>query len=245
MRLLMLLLSTSIIFMGCEAFLGDSFKGDETVVMEPDIHMNYGSISGVLTDNVTSYPIAGATVTAFYSGGAKTTTTDSEGWWYLTDIPYKYFDTEPDGDGGSSGTDFRMVQIKYTHKNYQTDTATVELYGHVTSSIGRNVLRWTSNVIHHHTTSTMIETTSNYDQEDNVATKGYYLPNVGSNITVTFNMDMDRDWIGNSPFELFDADNNLVAISGSWSSATTFTIDPTSELTCTDKLDYHRLRVIR
>ena len=137
-----------------------------------------------------------------------------------------------------------MVQVKYTHKNYQTDTATVELYGHLASSIGRNVLRWTSNVIHHHTTPTMIETTSNYDQEDNVATKGYYLPNVGSNITVTFNMDMDR-MIGNSPFELFDANNNLVAISGSWSSATTFTIDPTSNLTCTDKLDYHRLRVIR
>ena len=89
MRLLMLLVATSIIFMGCEAFLGDAFKGGDTTTVEPDEEIMYATISGVLTDNVTSDPIANATVTAFYTGGVKTATTDSDGWWFLADLPYR------------------------------------------------------------------------------------------------------------------------------------------------------------
>ena len=246
MRLLILLLSTSIIFMGCEAFLGDSFKGDEKVVMEPDEEIMYATISGVLTDNVTSDPIANATVTAFYTGGTKTATTDSDGWWHLADLPYRIFDVDANDDD-MTGTEYRIVQLKYTHANFQIGTATVNLWGHIESTMGRTQLKWGSNVVHEHTTTAHPELVSvSYDQEDDRATKSYYLPNGTSNITVGFNMPMDTDWSGNSPFELFDANGAIVAYSGSWSSdRQTFTVNPTSDLTCTNRLRYHRLRLIR
>ena len=56
---------------------------------------------------------------------------------------------------------------------------------------------------HEHTTTAYPELVSlSYDQEDDRATKSYYLPNIASNITVGFNMPMDTDWAGNSPFEM-------------------------------------------
>ena len=240
-------IAISFLLMGCEAFLGDSLKSNSnTSTTAPDEEIMYATISGVLTDNTTSNPVIGATVTAYYSNGVQTTTTDSDGWWYLMDIPYRTFDVDKNDDD-MTGAEYRLVRVKYTRSNYDVGTATVNLWGHVTSTITRLALKWSSNVIHSNTTTAYPNlATTSYDQEDGVATQSYYLPDNSSNITVNFNMPIDTDWVGTSIFELMDPDGTLAAHSGSWSADyQTFTVNPTSNLTCTNRLRYHRLRLIR
>jgi hypothetical protein len=231
--------------MSCDQFLGDSFRGESGTTNLPDEEIMHASISGVLTDNVSGNPVSGATVTAYYNRSVKTTTTDSDGWWYFTDIEYREFDTDNWSDDNL--TNYRIVVVKFSHSNYQISTATVNLYGHTSSTIGRIQLKWSSNVVHSHTTTAYPNLASvNYDQEDTYATQSYYLPDNSSNITVNFNIPIDTDWVGTSAFELIDPNGAIAAYSGSWSSdRQTFTVNPTSDLTCTNRLRYHRLRLIR
>ena len=244
-RYLIVITAISFLLMSCDQFLGDSFRGESSKTYVPDEEIMFASISGVLTDNVTSNPVSGATVTVYYNRGVKTTTTDSDGWWYFTDIEYRDFDTDNWSDDNL--TNYRVVVVKFSHSNYQISTATVNLYGHISSTIGRIQLKWSSNVVHSHTTTAYPNLASvSYDQEDTYATQSYYLPDNSSNITVHFNIPIDTDWAGNSVFELIDPNGAIAAYSGSWSSDDkTFTVNPTSDLTCTNRLNYHRLRLIR
>ena len=251
MRLLILLLSVSIMFMGCESFLGDALKSDGDTTNHPDEQILYATITGqISSDNASNSEngIEEVTVTAVYGGTTRTTTTDSDGWWWLADIPYRPMDT--DDWSTDNKTEYRTVRLWFTHDLYKSRGGSVSLYGHSNNKLTLKTydLKWTSNVIHKSPDFNNYPqlVTLDYDREDTHATTSYYLPNKTSNITVEFNMAMHTSWVGNSPLELMDNTGSQVAYSGGWSGdKKTFTVNPSADLSCTNKLEYYRLRVIR
>ncbi|MDP6465283.1 MAG: hypothetical protein QGH65_15435, partial [SAR324 cluster bacterium] len=207
MRLLILLLSVSIMFMGCESFLGDALKSDGDTTNHPDEQILYATITGqISTDNASNSEngIEEVTVTAVYGGTTRTTTTDSDGWWWLADIPYRPMDT--DDWSTDNKTEYRTVRLWFTHDLYKSRGGSVSLYGHSNNQLTLKSydLKWTSNVIHKSPVFNNYPklVSEDYDRENTHATTSYYLPNNTSNITVEFNMAMHTSWVGNSPLEL-------------------------------------------
>ena len=253
MRNLLIFALSLILFSGCESFLGDALKSEGDTTNHPDEQILYASITGqVSTDAAADSEngIEGVTVTAVYAGTTKTTTTDSDGWWWLADIPYRPMDT--DDWSTDNKTEYRSAKLWFTHNLYKSKGGTVSLYGHSNDQLTLKAwdLKWTSNVIHRDPTWTNATypklVSADYDREDTHATTAYYLPDKTSNITVEFNMAMHTSWVGNSPFELMDTTGSQVAYTGGWSGdKKTFTVNPSADLSCTNKLEYYRLRVIR
>jgi len=232
-----LIVITTFLLMSCDAFLGDSFKGESSFSEEDTTE--YASISGWLTDNVTSAAISGATVTAYYERTVKTATSDSSGFWYMNDIPY--------GRDMDSPDTLHTVMVVVSAPGYVGGSQSAELFSVNTWSLGALALKWGSSVLHQ-----VALGTGNFPQTDTVANERYYMADNTSNVDIYFNMAVDTLYSDNNTLiEMFDSTGTSVAFSGSWNSGkTTYSIDPTSTLTC-DSVGqgstpgtYHRIRLV-
>ena len=238
-RYLTIITAISFLLMGCDAFLGDAFKGESSFSEEDTTE--YASISGWLSDNDTGAAIVGATVTAFYERTVKTATSDSGGFWYMNDIPY--------GRDMDAADTANTISVIVSAPGYVGGSQTAELFSVNSWGFTAQSLKWGSSVLHQ-----VAMGTGSFSQADAVANERYYLADNTSNIDINFNMAIDTLYSDNSSgnfFEMFDNSGTSLAFSGSWNTGkTTYTIDPTSDFTC-DSVGqgntpgtYHRIRLI-
>jgi len=238
-RYLTIITAISFLLMGCDAFLGDAFKGESSFSEEDTTE--YASISGWLSDNDTGAAIVGATVTAFYERTVKTATSDSGGFWYMNDIPY--------GRDMDAADTANTISVIVSAPGYVGGSQTAELFSVNSWGFTAQSLKWGSSVLHQ-----VAMGTGSFSQADAVANERYYLADNTSNIDINFNMAIDTLYSDNSSgnfFEMFDSSGTSLAFSGSWNTGkTTYTIDPTSDFTC-DSVGqgntpgtYHRIRLI-
>jgi hypothetical protein len=225
--------------MSCDQLLRNQFKDDIDIVLNEEDTTEYASISGWLTDNVTSAAISGATVTAYYEREVKTATSDSSGFWYMNDIPY--------GRDMDSLDTLHTVMVVISAPGYVGGAQSAELFSVNTWALGALALKWGSSVLHQ-----VALGTGNFAQTDTVANERYYMADNTSNVDIYFNMAVDTLYSDNNTLiEMFDSTGTSVAFSGSWNSGkTTYSIDPTSTLTC-DSVGqgstpgtYHRIRLV-
>ena len=237
MRYLIVITAISFLLMSCDQLLRNQFKDD--IVLNEEDTTEYASISGWLTDNVTSAAISGATVTAYYDRTVKTAKSDSSGFWYMNDIPY--------GRDMDSPDTLHTVMVVVSAPGYVGGSQSAELFSVNTWALGALALKWGSSVLHQ-----VALGTGNFPQTDTVANERYYMADNTSNVDIYFNMPVDTLYSDNNTLiEMFDSTGTSVAFSGSWNSGkTTYSIDPTSTLTC-DSVGqgntpgtYHRIRLV-
>ena len=237
MRYLIVLTAISFLLMSCDQLLRDQLKDD--IVLNGENTTEYASISGWLVDNVTSAAISGATVTAYYERTVKTATSDSSGFWYMNDIPY--------GRDMDATDTANTISVIISAPGYVGGTQAAELFSVNSWSLAALDLKWGSSVLHQ-----VAMGTGSFTQTDSVANERYYLADNSSNIDINFNMAVDTTYSDNNTLiEMFDSTGTSVAFSGNWNSGkTTYTIDPTSTLTCdsvgqgSTPATYHRIRLV-
>lgn len=227
-----------------EEYKGDKGeKGDPGTGVVTPVTL-YATVSGrtlMKTGTSTTDPLSDATIYSYYSGAKQSTTSDSNGFWTLSNIPMSdsvgnntirlYFEKE--GWSSPSSITVSIGGVDDAHQGgYNVTIAEVTFEG--------LELMVTSNVIHGASTNKWLSTGASTTDQD------IYLADSTADITLTFNMPVDTTYTGTAFVELLDSSGDTVSFSGSWDTTKMiFTVNPTAALTADNKDDTeYRLRFI-
>ncbi len=178
-------------------------------------------------------PLAIATVYSYYSGAMQTTTSDSDGFWTLSNVPVGA------GDDDTNTNDHQTITVYFTMTGWTAPSSQEVEIGNIEDANQTNFnvdigmvsfleldLLYTSNIIHPNDDKDYWQSGIDVDDEE------LYLINGSTNITITFNMPVDTTYTGTTFVELFDINGDAVTYTGTWGDAlTVFTMVPDAALT--------------